>query len=99
MSGEENPESSEGQCHDDPDRFSTFHGPNADGPKYVPVDEGEKLRAQGASGSKSCLLPPAIGLFAIVAIGILFAPLGLLLGYPLAIVIDVAVRRLYCVTR
>ena len=41
------------------------------------------------------LLPPAVGLFAVVAIGMLFGPLGLLLGYPLAIVIDVAVRRLY----
>jgi predicted PurR-regulated permease PerM len=40
-------------------------------------------------------LPPAVGLFAVVAVGILFGPLGLLLGYPLAIVIDVAVRRLY----
>lgn len=40
-------------------------------------------------------LPPAVGLLAIVAIGILFGPLGLLLAYPLAIVIDVAVRRLY----
>lgn len=40
-------------------------------------------------------LPPAVGLFAVVAVGVLFGPLGLLLGYPLAIVIDVAVRRLY----
>lgn len=40
-------------------------------------------------------LPPAAGLFAVVAIGVLFGPLGLLLGYPLAIVFDVAVRRLY----
>lgn len=40
-------------------------------------------------------LPPAVGLFAVVAIGILFGPLGLLLGYPLAIVADAAVRRLY----
>ena len=40
-------------------------------------------------------VPPAVGLFAVVAIGVLFGPLGLLLGYPLAIVIDVAVRRLY----
>jgi len=40
-------------------------------------------------------LSPAVGLFAVVALGILFGPLGLLLGYPLAIVIDVAVRRLY----
>jgi predicted PurR-regulated permease PerM len=40
-------------------------------------------------------LPPAVGLLAVVAVGILFGPLGLLLAYPLAIVIDVAVRRLY----
>ncbi len=40
-------------------------------------------------------LPPAVGLFAVIAIGILFGPLGLLLGYPLAVVMDAAVRRLY----
>jgi len=38
---------------------------------------------------------PAVGLFAVVGIGVLFGPLGLLLGYPLAIVADVAVRKLY----
>jgi len=38
---------------------------------------------------------PAVGLFAVVAIGVLFGPLGLLLGYPLALVADVAVRKLY----
>jgi predicted PurR-regulated permease PerM len=38
---------------------------------------------------------PAVGLFAVVAIGVLFGPLGLLLGYPLAIVADVAIRKLY----
>lgn len=40
-------------------------------------------------------LPAAVGLFATVAMGILFGPLGLLMGYPLTIVGDVAVRRLY----
>jgi predicted PurR-regulated permease PerM len=40
-------------------------------------------------------LPPAVGLFAVVAMGVLFGPLGLVLGYPLAVVVDVAVRRLY----
>ncbi len=40
-------------------------------------------------------LPAAVGLFATVAMGLLFGPLGFLLGYPLAIVGDVAVRRLY----
>ncbi len=40
-------------------------------------------------------MPAAVGLFATVAMGILFGPLGFVLGYPLAIVGDVAVRRLY----
>jgi predicted PurR-regulated permease PerM len=40
-------------------------------------------------------IAPAVGLFAVVAMGVLFGPLGLLLGFPLAIVVDVAVRRLY----
>jgi predicted PurR-regulated permease PerM len=40
-------------------------------------------------------VPPAAGLLAVVALGVLFGPLGLVLGYPLAIVIDVAVRKLY----
>jgi predicted PurR-regulated permease PerM len=40
-------------------------------------------------------IAPAVGLFAVVAMGVLFGPLGLLLGFPLAIVCDVAVRRLY----
>jgi predicted PurR-regulated permease PerM len=38
---------------------------------------------------------PAAALFAIVAMGVLFGPLGLLFGFPLALVFDVAVRRLY----
>jgi predicted PurR-regulated permease PerM len=44
---------------------------------------------------RSVSISPAVGLFAIVAAGILFGPLGLLLGYPLVIVADIAVRRLY----
>jgi predicted PurR-regulated permease PerM len=40
-------------------------------------------------------LPAAVALFATVAFGVLFGPLGLIFGYPLAIVADVAVRRLY----
>ena len=38
---------------------------------------------------------PVVGLFAVVAMGVLFGPLGLILGFPLAIVFDVAIRRLY----
>jgi predicted PurR-regulated permease PerM len=44
---------------------------------------------------RAVALAPAVGLFAVVALGILFGPFGLLLGYPLAIVIDVTVQRLY----
>lgn len=40
-------------------------------------------------------IPPATGMFAIVAMSMLFGPLGVLFGFPLAIVIDIAVRRLY----
>jgi predicted PurR-regulated permease PerM len=38
---------------------------------------------------------PATGLFALVAMAMLFGPLGVLFGFPLAIVADVAIRRLY----
>jgi predicted PurR-regulated permease PerM len=40
-------------------------------------------------------LPPALGLFAIVAAGVLFGPLGLMLGFPLAVVAFVLVKKLY----
>ncbi len=40
-------------------------------------------------------IAPVVGLFAVVALGVLLGPLGLMLGFPLAVVIDVAVRRLY----
>lgn len=44
---------------------------------------------------RSVSVPPAVGLFAVVSLGVLFGPLGLLFGFPLAVVIDVAIRRLY----
>jgi predicted PurR-regulated permease PerM len=37
----------------------------------------------------------AVGIFARLAMGVLFGPLGLLFGYPLAIVADLWVRKLY----
>ena len=40
-------------------------------------------------------LPPALALFSVVALGILFGPLGVLFGAPLAVVIFVLVRELY----
>ncbi len=40
-------------------------------------------------------IAPATGLFAIAAMAVLFGPLGILFGYPLSIVADIAIRRLY----
>lgn len=38
---------------------------------------------------------PATGLFSVLAMALLFGPLGVLFGFPLAIVADIVVRRLY----
>ncbi|WP_052731747.1 AI-2E family transporter [Devosia geojensis] len=40
-------------------------------------------------------LPPALGLFSLLAMGIVFGPLGVLLGTPLTVVLMVAVRELW----
>jgi predicted PurR-regulated permease PerM len=40
-------------------------------------------------------MPPALALFAIVAAGVLFGPLGVTLGFPLAVVAFVLVKKLY----
>ncbi len=40
-------------------------------------------------------LPPALTLFAIIAMGLLFGPLGVLFAVPLAVVITIFVARLY----
>jgi predicted PurR-regulated permease PerM len=44
---------------------------------------------------KTVAVAPGVALFAVVAMGVLFGPLGLLFGFPLAVALDVAVRRLY----
>jgi predicted PurR-regulated permease PerM len=44
---------------------------------------------------RSVDIAPGVALFAIVAIGMVFGPLGLLFGFPLTVVIDALVRRLY----
>ena len=46
-------------------------------------------------GRRLVSLAPAVGLFSVISMGILLGPLGLLFGFPLAVVIDVAIRRLY----
>jgi predicted PurR-regulated permease PerM len=44
---------------------------------------------------KTVAVSPALGLFAVVAAGVLFGIPGLLMGFPLIVVADIAVRRLY----
>lgn len=55
--------------------------------------EGNLIMPLVASRAVSVL--PVVGIFAVVALGLLLGPLGLLFGYPLAICADIAVRRLY----
>ena len=62
---------------------------------FVVVQQIESNLIMPLVAGRAVAVPPAVGLFAVVAIGVLFGPLGLLLGYPLAIVTDAAVRRLY----
>ncbi len=62
---------------------------------FVVVQQIESNIIMPLVAGRAVAVPPAVGLFAVVAIGVLFGPLGLLLGYPLAIVTDAAVRRLY----
>ena len=62
---------------------------------FVVVQQIESNLIMPLVAGRAVAVPPAVGLFAVVAIGVLFGPLGLLLGYPLAVVIDVAVRKLY----
>jgi predicted PurR-regulated permease PerM len=62
---------------------------------FVVVQQIESNVIMPLVAGRAVALPPAVGLFAVVALGVLFGPLGLFLGYPLAIVIDTAVRRLY----
>lgn len=44
---------------------------------------------------KAVELPPALALFSVVALGVLFGPLGVLFAAPLAVVLFVLVRELY----
>ena len=50
---------------------------------FVVVQQIESNIIMPLVSGRAVKLPPAVGLFAVVAIGILFGPLGLLLGYPL----------------
>jgi len=62
---------------------------------FVVVQQVESNIITPLIADRMVSIAPAVGLFAVVAMGVLLGPLGLLLGFPLAIVFDVAVRRLY----
>jgi len=61
----------------------------------VAVQQAESNLLTPLIADRMVSIAPAVGLFAVVAMGVLFGPLGLILGFPLTIVFDVAVRRLY----
>jgi predicted PurR-regulated permease PerM len=44
---------------------------------------------------RAVFILPATGMFAMFAMALLFGPLGVIFGFPLAIVADIAIRRLY----
>jgi predicted PurR-regulated permease PerM len=62
---------------------------------YVIVQQFESNLILPVIVGSTVKIPPAVGLFAVIALGVLFGPLGVLFAYPLAVVADVAVRRLY----
>lgn len=62
---------------------------------YVVVQQLENNIVVPMVQQRTVDLPPALGLFAIVALGLLFGPLGVLLGTPLTVVLMVAVRELW----
>lgn len=62
---------------------------------FVVVQQLESNVIMPLIAGRMVALAPAVALFAVILTGVLFGPLGLLLGYPLAVVADVAIRRLY----
>ncbi len=59
------------------------------------IQQVESNILQPIVGGGSVSLPPAIALYAIAAMGLLCGPLGVLFGFPLAVVSDIAIRRIY----
>lgn len=62
---------------------------------FIVIQQVESNVMAPLIAKKAVAIAPALGLFAVVATGIIFGPLGLLLGYPLVIVADTFIRRLY----
>lgn len=62
---------------------------------YVGVQQIESDLLTPLVMQKAVALPPALTLFAVMALAVLFGPLGVLLGAPLAVVCYVLVKQLY----
>lgn len=62
---------------------------------YVLVQQLESYLIMPLIQRKAVDLPPALTLFVVLAMGVLFGPLGVLLGTPLTVVVYVAVKQLY----
>jgi predicted PurR-regulated permease PerM len=62
---------------------------------YVIVQQIESYVILPVVQRKAVSLPPALTLFAVVAMGALFGPLGLLFATPLTVVAFVLVKKLY----
>ena len=62
---------------------------------YVAIQQVESNLITPLVQRQAVALPPAITLFAVVAFGVLFGPLGILFATPLAVVAFVAVKELW----
>ena len=62
---------------------------------YVGIQQVESNLITPLVQRQAVALPPAITLFAVVAFGVLFGPLGILFATPLAVVAFVAVKKLW----
>lgn len=62
---------------------------------YVAVQQIENNLLMPLLARKSVSIPPALAIFGIVAMGVIFGPLGLLLGFPLSVALYTIVKRLY----
>jgi predicted PurR-regulated permease PerM len=62
---------------------------------YVAIQQVESNVITPLVQRQAVSLPPAVTLFAVVAFGLLFGPLGILFATPLAVVVMVAVQKLW----
>lgn len=62
---------------------------------YLVIQQAENNLLVPLIQQRTVELPPVLGLFAIVALGALFGPLGILLAVPLTVVLMVTIKQLY----